>query len=61
MTTIDLTALKNYEAYLNEMVSDLGLREWRKLDLLTQSMIAKRWQDGQDAIADRDNAEGQWT
>lgn len=59
--TIDLLALKNYENYLNSMASDLGIREWHKLDLLTQCMIAERWRDGVDAKKDRENAEGQWT
>lgn len=57
---INLLALKNYENYLNSMASDLGITEWHKLDLLTQCMLAERWQEGQDAKADRQNAEGQW-
>lgn len=56
----DLTALKHYENYLNSMVSDLGIREWHKLDLITQCLIAERWQSGVDVKADRENAEGQW-
>lgn len=56
----DLLALKNYETYLNAMVTDLGIREWHKLDLVTQCLIAERWQKGQNVKADRDNAEGQW-
>lgn len=56
----DLHALKNYEQYLNEMVTDLGIREFQKLDLITQCLIAERWRDGVDAKADRKNAEGQW-
>lgn len=57
----DLLALKHYETYLNAMVSDLGIREWHKLDLITQCLIAERWRDRMDTKEDRKNAEGQWT
>lgn len=57
----DLAALKRYEAYLNEMGTDLGIREFQNLGLIEQCLIAERWTKGQDHKADRQNAEGQWT
>lgn len=58
----DLTALRNYQHYLNEMGTDLGIVEFNKLDLATQCLIAERWQRGIDDKADRNLAKlnGDW-